>query len=267
MSHPTNRLTDSAGQPWQGRSFRANDRSGDDGSAPPALVETIAALRKGEGSEGAVVSILRDSRVLIPLVSHAGTEGTTAEGLRVDKTQELSIVTVEGPDGRTVMPIFSSVGAMQRWDSVARPIPVEMRRAALAAADEQTDVAVLDPTSDSEFVVRRPALWAIAQGKGWAPAYEDVDVRQAFEVSVASETFVQGVDVLAGDPSALMRGPEVTVRLRLAPGLTAEALNELATRVSQRWATSELIAERVDSVKIALARGETPSQREEESAD
>lgn len=254
MSPQTDRFADSAGQPWKGRSFRSNERAGDDGSAPPGLLEQIVRLRRGEAAQASVVGVLRDSRVLIPLVSHAGTEGETAEGLRVDKTQELSIVTVEGPDGRTVMPIFSSVETMQRWDAAARPIPVEMRRAALAAADEQTDVAVLDPASESEFVVRRPALWAIAQGVEWTPAYDDPEVRRVFEESVASETSVSGIDVLPGDPEALMRGPEVRVRLRLVPGLTAASLNELAARISNRWASSEVVAQRVDSVKIALAR-------------
>ena len=44
-------------------------------------------------------------------------------------------------------------------------------RAALAASSEDTDLIVLDPTSDTEFVIRRPAVWAVARdfGGAWHP--------------------------------------------------------------------------------------------------
>jgi hypothetical protein len=48
--------------------------------------------------------------------------------------------------------------------------------------------------------------------------------------------------------------PETDVVLRLAPGLDREELQRIVADAQQRWAASELVAERVDSLRIrALA--------------
>ncbi len=106
---------DSAGVPWEGRSFESNPHAGDDGSADPALLAAILRFRAGEGSQAEVVDAFRGARVLVPLIAEKGDEGVAPNGLTVDKTQELSIVTVAAPDGRRVQPVFSSVQAMQAW--------------------------------------------------------------------------------------------------------------------------------------------------------
>lgn len=164
LKHFAASLGDSAGQPWQGREFDDNPFGDDDGTAPPALLGALAAFRAGEVGPEAVVDALRASRLLIPLVAELGDEGTTDAGLTVDKSQELSIVTVSGPDGRSVLPVFSSVTAMQTWNPAARPVPADGRRVALAAASEETEIVVLDPTSETEFVLRRPAVWRSRAG-------------------------------------------------------------------------------------------------------
>ena len=46
---------DSAGFPWEGRSFEANPFSGDDGSADPELVSAIERFRAGQAPVGAVI--------------------------------------------------------------------------------------------------------------------------------------------------------------------------------------------------------------------
>ncbi len=136
----------------------------------------IRAFRAGIVGESAVVDALRDSRLLIPLVAVAGELGTNEHGHAIDKSQELSIVTVMGPDGRSVLPAFSSVSAMSLWNPAARPVPATAARVALAAASENTDLVVLDPTSETEFALRRPALWALAQSQSWTPSYLDEEV-------------------------------------------------------------------------------------------
>ncbi|MET3568291.1 hypothetical protein ABIC47_003807 [Leifsonia sp. 563] len=245
-------LADSAGQPWQGREFDDNPFGDDDGSAPPALLGALAAFRAGETGAETVVDALRDVRLLIPLMADLGDEGTNDAGLRVDKTQELSIVTVAGPDGRTVQPVFSSVTALQAWNPSARPVPVDSRRAALAAAAEGTELIVLDPTSETEFVLRRPAVWAVAQGTAWVPSDRDAEVREAFQRSIASELGVHDVALLAGDPGNRLAGEELVVRLSLAAGLTREELDAILSRLAQRWAADDVIATRVDSLRVQL---------------
>ncbi|TDP99653.1 MULTISPECIES: SseB family protein [unclassified Leifsonia] len=245
-------LADSAGQPWQGREFDDNPFGDDDGSAPPALLGALAAFRAGETGAETVVDALRDVRLLIPLMTDLGDEGTNDAGMRVDKTQELSIVTVAGPDGRTVQPVFSSVTALQAWNPSARPVPVDSRRAALAAAAEGTELIVLDPTSETEFVLRRPAVWAVAQGTAWVPSDRDAEVREAFQRSIASELGVHDVALLAGDPGNRLVGEELVVRLSLAAGLTREELDAILSRLAQRWAADDVIATRVDSLRVQL---------------
>jgi hypothetical protein len=245
---------DSAGVPWEGRSFESNPHAGDDGSADPALLAALLRFRSGEGSQAEVVDAFRNARVLIPLIAEKGEEGVAPSGLTVDKTQELSIVTVAAPDGRRVQPVFSSVEAMGRWDATARPIPVEAVRAALAASAEETDLIVLDPTSDTEFVIRRPAVWAIAQGHAWEPSFLSPEVFGALQESVAHELAVIDVAVAPGDPDARLRGPELVVVLELVDGLEREVLDAVLSRLAQRWAADDRIAVLADSLTVKLRR-------------
>jgi len=245
---------DSAGVPWEGRSFQQNAHAADDGSADPALLAALLSFRSGEGSQAAVVDAFRDARVLVPLVAEKGDEGVGPTGLKVDKTQELSIVTVAAPDGRRVQPVFSSVQAMARWDAAARPIPVEAKRVALSAAGEETDLIVLDAASATEFVIRRPAVWAIAQDQPWEPSFLSPEVFTALQQSVAHELAVIDVHVAAGDPDARMRGPELVVTLELVDGLERETLDAVLARLAQRWAADDRMAVLVDSLTVKLTK-------------
>lgn len=254
--------TDSAGVPWAGRSFRPNPHAADDGRAPEALVAAIRRFRSGDGGQGDVVASFAHSRVLIPLLAELGDPSAGsgesggaevgAHGLAIDKSQELSIVTVEGPDGRRVLPVFASVDAMARWNPAARPVPADGVRVALAAADDGTDLVVLDPGSDTEFLLRRPAVWAVAQQQPWHPSFEDPEVRAAFERSIATELSVLDVDLAAGDPDARLVGPELVVRVSLVDGLTRAELGAVLQRLAARWAADDAIATLVDSLAVRL---------------
>lgn len=247
---------DSAGQTWQGRSFSANTFGSDDGSAPAQLLTVMEQFRAGQAQAPEVVATLAGVRVLIPLLAEAGDMGFTDAGLRVDKTQELSIVTVAGPDGRKVLPVFSSVAAMQHWDAKARPVPVEFQRAALAAADDGSELIVLDPGSDdTEFVVRRPAVWAVAQGFDWLPSYADREVLDAVAQVAAAEPAIQAVQLLNGDPGARFAQAETIVQLAIAQGLDQAQLGELLDRFSQKLMSQELIIDRVDSLGLKVVAG------------
>jgi hypothetical protein len=183
---------DSAGQPFEGRSFSSNPFAGDSGEADPTLRAALAALgelldRDPEQRTqlelattwGACVTALGAARVLSPLIAEAGDYGVTETGALVEKTQELSVPHLEGPDGRAVAPVFSDVAAMARWNSQARPIPVEGSRAALAAASEGLAL-VLDPGSPGTRVFRRSALEAAATGNTYVAPWMDEHVRSGF---------------------------------------------------------------------------------------
>lgn len=247
---------DSAGQPWAGRHFEQGDSSDDDGSADSALMDALTAFHTGAHGPEVVVEAFRDARLLIPLVAHLGEAGQNEHGplagMTVDKKQELSIVTVSAPDGRNVLPVFSSVTSMRAWNPEARPVPADGVRVALAAASEDTELVVLDPTSAAEFVIRRPALWAMARSQQWRPAYADVAVAEAFRASISTELAVLDVQLADGDPGARLHGPEVLVRLELIQGLTEGELDAVLARLAQRWAANDAIAAGVDSLGVRL---------------
>lgn len=244
---------DSAGQPWEGRRFSSNPHSDDDGTADPAWLETVSRFRAGVAPMAEVVAGFASTRFLIPLIAELGEEGENAAGVRVDKSQELSIVSVAGPDGRPVLPVFSSVEAMGVWNPDARPVPAEGVRVALAAAREGTQAVVVDATSSGEFALRRPALWAVAQQRPWSAPWDDPLVRAEFEAAAAGEPSVLGLALRPGDPDARLHRPELTVSLTLAEGLDEAAVGELMERLASRWSASETIADRVDSLGVVLA--------------
>lgn len=245
---------DSAGVPWEGRQFEANSFSGDDGSADAALDAALRGFHAGTAPAEAVVDALRAARVLIPLVAEKGDEGVGPTGLTVDKTQELSIVTVAAPDGRSVLPVFSSVATMSTWDAHARPIPVAGLRAALSAASDGTELIIIDPGSETEFVIRRSAVWAMAQQQPWVPSFRSPDVDAALAASIADEPAVRDAIASAGDPHARLQGPELVITLHLEDGLGQSDLDAVVSRVSARWAADERIATAADSLAVKLAR-------------
>ena len=245
---------DSAGVPWEGRRFEDNPYAGDDGSADPALLAALSAFRAGVGDETAIVAAYPTARLLIPLIAEKGEEGVGPTGLTVDKTQELSIVTVASPDGRRVLPVFTSVETLGRWDAQARPVPAAGVRTALAAVADDTDLIVIDPGSATEFVLRRPAVWAIGKGEAWEPSYRSPEVFRGLQESIGTELAVLDLAVAPGDPQARGLGPELVVELELSAGLDQSELDAVRARLARRWAADDRVATLVDSLTVKLRR-------------
>lgn len=251
---PHDHAGDSAGVPWEGRSFASNPHAGDDGSADPQLLAALTDLRDGSGDLVAVIDAYRTARLLIPLVAEKGDEGIGPTGLRVDKTQELSIVTVAAPDGRRVLPVFTSVESMALWDAAARPVPADGVRTAVAASADDTDLIVIDPGAPTEFVIRRPAVWAIAQGIAWEPSFASPEVSAGLQESVGGELAIIDLAMESGDPTSRLRGPELVVRLHLMQGLDQPELDAVLARLARRWAADHRIAVLVDSLTVKIVR-------------
>ncbi|GMA85388.1 hypothetical protein GCM10025868_06380 [Angustibacter aerolatus] len=132
----------------------------------------------------------------------------------------MALVTLTAPDGRRALPVFSGQESLRQWDPTARPVPVDARRAAVSAVAEGCDVVVLDPAGPLPFVLPRPALWAIGQGRSWVAAHDDPDVLAALRLAVRDEPDV--VDV-AGEPG---EQAQARVRLLVRPGLDPSAVRE-----------------------------------------
>jgi hypothetical protein len=257
---------DSAGQPFAGRSFSPNPFAGDNGERSPALAEALEDFGtviqtpsdvRSSAELGvawvAVVDALRTSRLLTPLIAEAGDFGVTDSGAVVEKTQELSVVHVKGPDGRPVSPVFSDVASLSKWNARARPVPVEGQRAALAAAADGLDLMVLDPTTPHSVVFRRSALKALATGEAYIPPWRDASVQE--QISLGLELaggLVVKHKVIAGDPSQTLSGPEVLVAVGVLPGVDPDELRDALARVSQAWSDNALVVASCDGIGIKV---------------
>lgn len=252
MEQNPDRFADSAGRPWEGRSFEANSFSQDDGSAPRELIKAIAGFQLGEHGAEVVVDAIRSARLLVPLLAALGESEIGSHGQLVDKSAELSIVTVKSPDDQDALVVFSSVEAMGRWNSAARPVPTDAIRVTLAAASEGSTRVVLDPGSESEFVLRRPAIAKIAQALPWMPPEQSAELRVVIEQSIAEEDLVVGFELGTDDPRSRLEGAELRVSLKIKSGVEPEVVRDLVDRITVRWSQSEVFAEAVDSVSVKL---------------
>ena len=262
--------TDSAGQPWAGRSLAGEDAKirnfeDDDGTADAGYLAAIAALRQGRGDEADVVASLATARVFIPIVAQLAEEAETEHGLHADKQADMALVTLKAADGRTALPAFTSADALSAWHPEARPVAVYAARAALSAVAEGAELLVLDPGADVTFVVRRPGVWALAQQHGWTPSYSDQELAAEMGTAAAGFAAVRGIELLPGRGVAAMAadgsvvpgggaGPELQVVLYLEDGLDAAGVQELVAGLQSEWSQNVLFGERVDSLEIKLRR-------------
>lgn len=257
---------DSAGQPWQGRRLppeaKYHNFEDDGGGTDPVFAAALAALTAGGGDEASVVRSLAGVRVFVAIVAEVaeagvdGVDGVDLNSLASDKESDMALVTVQAPDGRRALPVFSSVDALNRWHPQARPVAVYAPRAALAAVAEEAQLMVVDPGSEHPFVVRRPAVWALAQQREWIPSYSDQQVEAVLAGSLAAAGHPALLGITGRPGSAA--GPELRVELTLAPGLDQAALNTLIGTLQDFWSRDGYFAESVDSVEIALRTGQPP---------
>ncbi|UTT70958.1 SseB family protein [Arthrobacter sp. DNA4] len=262
--------TDSAGQPWAGRSLAGEDAKihnfeDDDGTADAGYLAAIAALREGRGDEADVVASLATVRVFIPIVAQLAEEAETEHGLHADKQADMALVTLKAADGRTALPAFTSAAALSAWHPEARPVAVYAARAALSAVAEGAELLVLDPGADVTFVVRRPGVWALAKQHGWTPSYSDQELAAEMGNVATGFAAVRGMELLPGRGVAARAadgsvvpgggaGPELQVVLYLEDGLDAAGVQGLVAGLQSEWSRNVLFGERVDSLEIKLRR-------------
>jgi hypothetical protein len=243
--------TDSAGTPWRGRVLTGTGYDDDSGAADPELSAALRdrAARPGGEADAHLVGVLAGSRLLVPVVAVLGGTGTSADGHGVETSTDMAVVTLTAPDGRRALPVFTSTAALAAWDATARPVPVDGTRAARSAVAEGCEVIVVDLGGSDPTEVRPSMVWALAQGASWTPAHTDPFVARSVARAVADEDTVLAHRLEDGEPhgSGVLR-----VVLGLRAGLTADAVQALATRVGERLATDGELRARVDELTFAL---------------
>lgn len=271
-------VADSAGRAWKGRDLSGDGNplhafDKDDGAVPPAYDAAVRDLVNGAADETAVIRVLAGVRVFVPVVAQLGGQEVAAEEAAVaghrhhegDKEADMALVTMKAPDGRSVLPVFTSTASLERWHPEARPVAVFAPRAALAAVSENAELMVVDPGAEVTFVVRRPALWALAQQREWTPAYADPDLARLVSEAVAEHAAIRRVELSPG-PGVSSRtadgrvvrgggaGPELRLTLVLESGLSQEDVRATTAAFQDRLQNLQEFVERVDSLEIRLTR-------------
>lgn len=216
---------------------------GDDGSPDPALA---AAVESADPSR--IMGALRDARLLVPIVAEP-VETETQDGLTVDKQTDMAAVTLVAPDGERALPVFTSIDALTAWDPQARPVPVTAARAGQAAVSERCDVMVIDVAGPSTRVLRPSMVWALAQDREWSAPHVDPFVAAGVARAVAEEPQVLSHTVEEGAPTG--KGV-LGVALELVEGLSADELQQVATRVGQKLATDGELRARIDGLAFRI---------------
>ena len=245
---------DSAGQPWTGRTLKANPFSGDDGSAPEEIVAALALDDEGERLV-ALADALREARVIVPVVAHEhpgrGEDGEvlahTKHGSgdpQADACASAAMVSVRTPDGRAALPVFSSVEAMQAWNADARPVPVEGVRAALAAVSDADSMVVLDAAGPVTALLGRPAVWAIIHNEPWLPSWQDPELPAIAAGALRGITELTAVRLERGSSS------ELRAVLAVAADLTREQVMDVITRAQEALSSDPTLTDRVDSLEL-----------------
>ncbi|MGY3565599.1 SseB family protein [Sinomonas sp. RB5] len=262
------RPADSAGQPWDGRDLSGDGNplhqfDADEGRPDPAVAAAVADLVAGTGSEAGIHRALAGARVFVAVVASLAEGGLGEHGFAEDKEADMALVTVAAPDGRKALPVFTSVERLEAWHGDARPVAVFAPRAALSAVSEGAELLVLDPGADVTLVLRRPAVWALAQQKEWTPSYADPSLVDEVEKAAEGLSPVRGIAISPGAGVASRDaagrivagggpGPELRLTVSLAPGLPAEAVRETVSELNGRLAVSTRFAEAVDSIEVKV---------------
>lgn len=245
------RPADSAGQAWAGKTIPSHGFGGDLGQADEELVATLRALRAERSEQAETVAMARVGRArwLVPVLAVATEVEQQVGGLVHDTRSDMATVTLTSPDGQRALPAFSSLAALAEWDSSARPVAVRAAAAAQAAVSEGCEVLVLDVASEHATVLRPSMLWALAQEREWLPSHRDPHVAAAVQRACREEALVTGHRLEAGDPAG---AGVLRVVLALTPGLAAEEVTTLATRIGERIATDGETRARIDALTFSI---------------
>lgn len=257
------RYTDTAGTSWAGRDYTESPFPDDDGSTPPALRAALDAVADGQDPfHEHLVAALAAGRVLVPIMAVATEEGTTAHGLTGDNGADMAMVSITAPDGTRVLPVFTSVSQLQRWQQRARPVPTPTAQAAQAAVQEGITQLVLNPAAGSSadtgepaqdpvdacgpVLLQRSVLWALAQGRAWVPPHEDAELAAELDRIAAQQDEVRALEARPGERT------EVDLLVRLRPGLDGAGVQRVVGVLSEQLGASVLVADRVSSLKLTL---------------
>lgn len=223
------------------KTFAPNPFSNDDGTQP-AEFAAAKAIEPPERTP-AVVRALVAGRVLVPVLPHAAPADPLNPHADDEDCEAPPSILMELPDGRHAMPAFTSMDAMRAWDPTARPVPMYGSRAAQAAVEQGDGLMLLDPT-DEVVLIPRPAVWALATGMEWVPAWKDPELGRVAAEALAGITGTRGIALVPG------RTAEVAAVVLVDETLDRPQVERIMGEVSRALSTNPTLRERVDSLEL-----------------
>ncbi len=151
-------------EPGENRVIPDPGYAGDDGSAPAALADGLAAWAAGRASYAEALAVLAQSRLLVPVVAVLGEVEYDERGLAHDKTSDMATVLLQGADGRLALLAFTSTASLVAWNPEGRPVPAATPLAARSALQDGAAALVVDVAGPVRFVVEGEDLERLAGG-------------------------------------------------------------------------------------------------------
>jgi hypothetical protein len=134
----------------------------DVGDADPDVVAALAGYADGTGGRASVLAAVTKSRLLVPVVAVLDEAGTSADGVRTDKSSHMATVSTTGRDGRRGLLAFTCLESLHRWNPDARPVPASAPAVAAAALDQGAHAVVVDLAGPVMFAIETVDLKALA---------------------------------------------------------------------------------------------------------
>lgn len=191
-----------------------------------------------------------------PGVAQVGVEPRAGRGFPSEKAAEVMLITIKGSDGRIALPAFTSLHALSRWKSQARPVPASTQRVCAGALSEGADLVVIDPAGPATVELSGAVLWALAEGRAMVPLADDLAVIGA--IRDATEDMAR-----AFSGTFLQPGPDqstdLVIQLVARAGADTAELREAAAELASRLAADPIMRSRVDGgVQIAVVNAPPP---------
>lgn len=144
-----------------GSEILTSDFPDDDGAAIPEVLAAlhVHALSKTALTEAGVITALRGTRLLVPVVARV--DAVDERG--ADKDSHIAAVTFLSQDGRVGLPAFTSLESLSEWDPNARPIPQKAELVAQSCVQQGLDGLLIDMASSHRCALGKAALERLAQ--------------------------------------------------------------------------------------------------------
>lgn len=139
---------------------------GDRGEPDAVLRDLLAAADHGREDYLRAAAALCTARLLLPIVAFGNDGGSAPDP---DRHAELGAVLLTTPDGRTGLPVFTGLDALNAWQTGARPVPCRLDEVAATAVEMAAAAILVDLAGPSPLVIDADLLAELARGHRLVP--------------------------------------------------------------------------------------------------